>query len=90
APRSAPFVCEVADSSLRFDRIEKLPLYATAGVSEYLIVNVKAQELEQYLGPTKSGTYRKKHLYRGASPFTSTALPAVTLVPEQLFAKLKR
>jgi Uma2 family endonuclease len=90
APRTAPFICEVSDSSPRFDRVEKLPLYANAQVPEYLIANVKQHELELHTSPTKSGAYRRKQVFRGSTLFTSSVLPAVTLRPDDVFARLKR
>lgn len=90
APETAPFICEVSDSSLRFDRIEKLPIYAMAGVTEYVIANIKQQDLEVYTGPLKSGSYRKKRLYGSGSVFESSVLPGVVLRTDDVFARLKR
>jgi Uma2 family endonuclease len=89
APQTAPFVCEVSDSSLRFDRVEKLPIYAAARVAEYVIANIKQRSLEVYTGPTKSG-YRKKRLFDGQQLFASAVLPGVTLRPDDVFARLGR
>lgn len=36
---------EVADSSLRYDKLDKAPLYAAFGVPEYWIIDVNAQEI---------------------------------------------
>lgn len=44
-------VVEVADSSLRFDRIIKLPLYAAAGIPVYWIVNLIDRQVEVYTDP---------------------------------------
>jgi Uma2 family endonuclease len=44
-------VVEVADSSLRFDRVIKLPLYAAAGVPVYWIVNLIDRRVEVYADP---------------------------------------
>lgn len=42
---------EVADSTLHTDRNVKAKLYAKAGISEYWIINVVAQEIEIYRNP---------------------------------------
>ncbi len=42
---------EVADSSLEFDRQTKLRMYATAGVPEYWIVNLRDRQVEIHRGP---------------------------------------
>lgn len=44
-------VVEVADSSLRFDRVIKLPLYAAACIPEYWIVNLIDRQVEVYTDP---------------------------------------
>lgn len=44
-------VIEVADSSLRYDRREKAPLYAEAGIGEYWIVNCEDECIEVYRQP---------------------------------------
>ena len=51
-------VIEVADSSLRKDRLLKGPLYAMSGFSEYWIVNVPEQVVEVHRGPTPQGWER--------------------------------
>jgi Uma2 family endonuclease len=47
-PRNAVLVVEVADTSLRYDRITKAALYASAGIPEYWIVNLNNRTLEVY------------------------------------------
>lgn len=57
-PTSALLIIELADSSLRKDRMIKARLYAEAGVPEYWIVNLsKAGEVsvEVYTRPSASG-----------------------------------
>lgn len=41
-------IIEVADSSLQYDREVKLPLYASAGVPEYWIINITDRQVEVY------------------------------------------
>ncbi|MCS7191059.1 MAG: Uma2 family endonuclease, partial [Fimbriimonadales bacterium] len=50
-PTTALLVVEFADTSLEYDRREKLSLYAKAGIPEYWIVNLKANTLEVYREP---------------------------------------
>jgi Uma2 family endonuclease len=54
APADIILVIEVADSSIKFDRDTKAPLYATAGISEYWIVNLIDNQLEIYRQPEGS------------------------------------
>ena len=51
-PTSARLIVEVADSSLRYDRLTKGSLYAAVGVPEYWIVNLIEQQVEVYQQPT--------------------------------------
>jgi Uma2 family endonuclease len=48
-PDEVLLLIEVADSSVRFDRTVKLPLYARAGIPEYWLVNLHGKQVEQYL-----------------------------------------
>jgi Uma2 family endonuclease len=54
APADIILVIEVADSSIKFDREIKSPLYAAAGISEYWIVNLIDNRLEIYRQPEGS------------------------------------
>lgn len=55
-PEDVYLLIEVADTSVRYDRDVKLPLYAQAGVAEVWIVNLKKRCIEQYRQP-KNGSY---------------------------------
>jgi Uma2 family endonuclease len=44
---------EVADTTLRYDREEKMPRYALAGIPEAWIINLSEQLIEQYTLPVK-------------------------------------
>ncbi|HEX8521720.1 MAG TPA: Uma2 family endonuclease [Tepidisphaeraceae bacterium] len=46
-PQSAALVIEASDSSVKLDR-RKAPIYATAGVKEYWLVNLQASQIEIY------------------------------------------
>ena len=51
-------VIEVSDSSLERDRDEKRPVYARAGVPQYVILNLRNRTAEVYADPDRSaGTY---------------------------------
>lgn len=60
-PSDVLLVIEVADSSLKQDRSEKLPKYASAGIPEYWIVNLLTNEVEVYRRPDPAtGTYAEQ------------------------------
>lgn len=48
-------VIEVADTTLAYDRDDKLPLYARHGVPEVWLVDLQAGALTQYRQPTPNG-----------------------------------
>jgi hypothetical protein len=62
-PSAAEVSCviEVAHSSLERDEEDKLPIYATAGIPQYLIVNLRIGAVEEYTDPDPiSARYRTK------------------------------
>ncbi len=52
-PADVLLLVEVSDSTLRYDRNTKLPLYAAAGIREVWIVDVNKQQLEVYRQPNE-------------------------------------
>jgi Uma2 family endonuclease len=54
-PEDVLLLVEVADSSLRFDRTVKLPLYARAGIAELWIVDVSRRTVDIHRKPAGSG-----------------------------------
>ena len=63
-PGDLTLVCEVSDSSLAFDRGDKLSMYAVAGVPEYWIVNLADRRVEVHVDPLPDGTYAAKRVFR--------------------------
>lgn len=53
-PTTALLVIEVADTSLTYDRTTKAPLYATAKIPEYWILNLPARQLEVHRTPRRT------------------------------------
>jgi Uma2 family endonuclease len=51
SPEDIILVIEVADSTIKFDRDTKAPLYAAAGIGEYWIINLVDDRLEIYRQP---------------------------------------
>lgn len=64
---------EVADSSLRYDREVKIPLYARYGIPEVWLVNVANNNIEVFLEPSPQG-YQKQFI----------AQPGQSLVPRSI------
>lgn len=77
-------VVEVADSSLRFDRDDKVPLYARHGIPEVWLVDLKAKRLVRYRNPAQ-GAYASVDQPDLASPLEVAALPETRLELGGLF-----
>ena len=71
-------VIEVADTSRRYDRNVKLPLYAAAGIPEAWLVDLVARTIERHTEP-HNGRYRQTTIARRGESLASTVLPAVIL-----------
>ncbi len=69
-------VIEVADSSLEYDRTDKLSLYAEAGIADYWLFNVADRWLEVYSQPAELVPGQFGYLQRRIVPRTeAVALP---------------
>jgi Uma2 family endonuclease len=77
-PQDMLLVVEVADSSLRYDRWTKLPLYARAGVAEAWLVDLRSQEIEVATGPSEEGYRRSIRVDRDGT-VAPTAFPDLTI-----------
>ena len=85
-PESADvlLVIEVADSSLEFDRTEKLEVYAEAGIVEYWIVNLIDEQIEVQRKPS-GRKYGEQRIFRGDAEIHPLVLSAATLQVSRLF-----
>lgn len=66
-PADVLLLIEVSDSTLKYDREQKLPVYAEAGIPEYWIRNLLDDTLEVYQEPI-GRNYRSRTLYRTGEP----------------------
>ena len=83
APGDILLLIEVADSSLDYDRGEKIPLYAEAGVREVWLVNLAGKAVEVYRDP-REGHYRDVHPARRGETIAPLAFPDVALQVEEI------
>jgi len=85
-PETALLVIEVADTTLRKDRLVKAPVYAEAGVAEYWIVNVAARQLERHREPdTGQRLYRRFDVVQ-TGLFSFESLPGLTIDVAELLS----
>jgi Uma2 family endonuclease len=86
-PRSALLVVEVADESLRRDRLLKGRIYARAQVSEYWVVDVAGRAVEVYSEPdVDAGRYRVMRTLGVGETLSTPVLPGLALPVAKLFA----
>lgn len=78
-------VIEVSDTTLRYDRDRKVPLYARHGVPEVWVVDVNGNALHVY-GDLRDGTYERHVALERPASAPVTHLPGVTLDIAALFA----
>jgi Uma2 family endonuclease len=83
-PADALLLIEVADSSARYDRLIKLPLYARQGVPELWIVDLEANLLRTYREP-KGDDYLQSSATATPSVVGISKLPGITLDLTGLF-----
>ncbi len=76
-PEDIYLVMEIADSSLEKDR-RKAINYARNGIRQYLLLNLIANEIEDYREPSADG-YRFKKTYTATESFNLVAFPDVEI-----------
>ncbi len=82
-PADVLLLIEVADSSLRFDRLVKLPLYARHGIREVWILDLNAGAVEIHRGPGPQGYASSRRAARGEA-IAPEALPGMALQVEAM------
>lgn len=82
-PADVFLVLEIADSSLRYDRDVKLPVYAAAGVAEVWIEDLPNQTLHVYREPSGRLYKAALHLHAGDA-VAPLALPETILTVSDL------
>jgi Uma2 family endonuclease len=83
-PGDVLLVIEVADSSLDYDRGEKLHLYAEAGIREYWVVNIPHFQVEVYRDP-RGRKYRHKSVHGVDQEISPRAMENLKLPVASLF-----
>ncbi|MCY4528416.1 MAG: Uma2 family endonuclease [Chloroflexi bacterium] len=64
-PADVLLTIEVADTSLRYDRDEKMPLYGRAGIPEAWLIDVQAQTVTVFTEPHADGYGQERVVTRG-------------------------
>jgi Uma2 family endonuclease len=89
-PRTALLVVEVADSSLKQDRLTKAAIYAAASVPEYWIVNIRGQQVEVHRDPhPEMRRYRTITIVPRGASITLHAFPDAVVRTDDLLPVLR-
>lgn len=76
-------VIEVSDTTSRYDRNVKLPLYARAGIPEVWIVDLQNSVIEAHTEPY-SGAYTRVHRYGRDERACSGSVPDLVLSVQEI------
>ncbi|MEH1902412.1 MAG: Uma2 family endonuclease [Nostoc sp.] len=90
SPSDILLLIEIADSSLKYDQDEKLPIYAEAGISDYWIFNLVDYYLECYNEPYQALQgkfgYRRKLIYLPNESINLPCFPELSLDLSKIFS----
>ena len=84
-PADVLLIVEVAQSSLRYDRRIKVPLYARHGIPEVWLVDAASEKLTRHRTPLQ-GAYTRMDVPDLSKPISIERLPAVRLYLGDLLA----
>lgn len=82
-PDDVLLVIEVSDTTLKFDRQIKLPLYAKAGIPEVWTVDITRKQVICHTRP-EDGTYRAVETVKHGETLSSVVVPVLTLKVEDV------
>ena len=82
-PEEVILIIEVSDSTVKYDRDKKLPLYAEAEIAEVWIVNLPNEIVEVHTKPSV-GLYQSVKIFRRGETVQSEVLPDLSLQVESV------
>ncbi|MDZ8106491.1 MAG: Uma2 family endonuclease [Nostoc sp. DedQUE12a] len=85
-PQDIFLLIEVADSTILYDREEKIPLYAEANIIEVWLVDINEEIVEVYQQPTAAGYQLMQKFTRGQS-LSIQAFPDVNITVHEIFGR---
>ena len=83
-PDDVLLVIEIADTSIEYDRDEKIPHYAEAGIAESWLIDVNNRTIEQYTQP-RNGGYRNKLIVAYDEVIIAQTIPQLQIPVERIF-----
>jgi Uma2 family endonuclease len=82
-PKEILLIVEVSDSTLKYDRDVKLPLYAEAEIPEVWIVNLPNEIIEVHTKPSV-GLYQIVKIYKRGESIETENLPDLSLKADEI------
>lgn len=80
-------VVEVADSSLRYDRAEKMPRYGRSGIPEAWLVDVTGGAVTVYTTPGAGG-YAGEQVFGPGGEIVSTAVAGLRVTVDEILGRV--
>jgi Uma2 family endonuclease len=87
APDDVLLVIEVADTTVRYDRTRKLPLYARAGIPEAWLIDLPGEAIERHTNPL-DGQYRLTMRASRGESIESLAVQGLVLSADDVLGRL--
>lgn len=84
APNEVYLIVEVSDSTIERDLQIKADLYAAAGILDYWVVNVRAEQLHIFRQPQADG-YQRQTILRGQQSVSLLAFPECSIAVQSCF-----
>ncbi len=82
-PEDVLLLIEISDSTLDYDRNEKLAIYAESEIPEAWLVNIPERVVEVYTDPT-DGVYRSVRVFGPGDAISPMAFPDISLSVDQI------
>lgn len=85
-PQDIFLLIEVANSTVMYDREEKIPLYAEANITVVWLVDINAQIVEVYQQPIATG-YQYMQKFTGGETLSIPGFPDVNITVNEIFGR---
>ncbi|MBE9206396.1 Uma2 family endonuclease [Nostoc sp. LEGE 06077] len=85
-PQDIFLLIEVADSTIIYDREEKIPLYAEANIIAVWLVDINEQVVEVYQQPSAT-EYQDIQKFSGGESLSIPGFPDVTITVNEIFGR---
>jgi Uma2 family endonuclease len=77
-------VIEVSDTTADYDRKEKMPRYASAGIPEMWLIDLSTQTIEKYTHPRPS-RYQDIQIRESGDTISSTSVNTIEMTVDRIF-----